>query len=178
MSLRPVMQQVLAKAQQELGNYKQLTKENQMENQITKAMLMHEIYLYGIKMMQDTEEECQDQLRKIEKAISTVLNKVSEMDTQDSNKEKLPQLRANVYDAIGTERYYQEQKWGMLEEHPQSVGGYLTLMRVHLAEAEAAWAKTDTDKEALHCLRKVLALGVACGEQHGLPKRDFNNYPE
>jgi len=121
------MQQVLAKAQYELGSYKQLTKENQMEK---------------------------------------------------PNEEKLPQLRANVYDAIGTERYYQEQKWGMLEEHPQSVGGYLTLMRVHLAEAEAAWAKTDTDKDALKCLRKVLAIGVACGEQHGLPKRDFNNYPE
>ncbi|MBK6587962.1 MAG: hypothetical protein IPG22_06565 [Acidobacteria bacterium] len=178
MSLRPVMQQVLAKAQQEHGNYKQLTKENQMENQITKAMLMHEIYLYGIKMMQDTEEECQDQLRKIEKAISTVLNKVSEMDTQDSNKEKLPTLRANVYDAIGTERYYQEQKWGIIEDHPQSVGGYLTLMRVHLARAENAWASANNDTEALACLRKVLAIGVACGEQHGLPKRDFNNYPE
>ena len=126
----PTLQDVAeAQAQYELGNYKQLTKEIQMEN-------------------------------------------------QNSNEEKLPQLRANVYDAIGTERYYQEQKWGSIEEHPQSVGGYLTLMRVHLMNAEAAWAKTDTDKDALHCLRKVLALGVACGEQHGLPKRDFNNYPE
>ena len=65
-----------------------------------------------------------------------------------------------------------------IEEHPQSVGGYLTLMRVHLTNAEAAWAGSDNDTDALHCLRKVLALGVACGEQHGLPKRDFNNYPE
>ena len=61
------------------------------------------------------------------------------MENQNSNEEKLPQLRANVYDAIGTERYYQEQKWGSIEEHPQSVGGYLTLMRVHLTIAEAAW---------------------------------------
>ena len=129
MSLRPVMQQVLAKAQQEHGNYKQLTKEIQMEN-------------------------------------------------QNSDEEKLPELRANVYDAIGTERYYQEQKWGSIEEHPQSVGGYLTLMRVHLTNAEAAWVGSTGDTDALHYLRKVLALGVACGEQHGLPKRDFNNYPE
>lgn len=125
MSLRPVMQKVLAQAQYELGNYKQLTKEN-----------------------------------------------------QNLNEEKLPQLRANVYDAIGTERYYQEQKWGSIEEHPQSVGGYLTLMRVHLTNAEAVWAGSTGDTDALHYLRKVLALGVACGEQHGLPKRDFNNYPE
>ena len=100
------------------------------------------------------------------------------MGNQNSNEEKLPELRANVYDAIGTERYYQEQKWGMLEEHPQSVGGYLTLMRVHLTNAEAVWAGSTGDTDALHYLRKVLALGVACGEQHGLPKRDFNNYQE
>lgn len=40
------------------------------------------------------------------------------MENQNSDEEKLPQLRANVYDAIGTERYYQEQKWGSIEEHP------------------------------------------------------------
>jgi hypothetical protein len=116
MSLRPVMQQVLAQAQQELGNYKQLTKENNVN----------------------------------------ILN-----------------LNASttIFDAIDSERCYQEQKWGSIEEHPQSVGGYLTLMRVHLTKAEAAWASSNNDKEALNCLRKVLALGVACGEQHGLPKR-------
>jgi len=176
MSLRPVMQQVLAKAQQELGNYKQLSKESHMEKPITKDTLLHEIYVYGIMMMQDTSDECTVQLRRIDAAITTLFSEKETM--QNSNEEKLPTLRANVYDAIGTERYYQEQKWGIIEEHPQSVGGYLMLMRVHLTNAEAAWVGSDNDKEALHCLRKVLALGVACGEQHGLPKRDFNNYPE
>ena len=147
-----------------------------MEKPITKDTLLHEIYMYGIMMMQDTSEECTTQLRRIDAAITTLFSEKENM--LNSNKEKLPELRANVYDAIGTERYYQEQKWGIIEEHPQSVGGYLMLMRTYLTEAEAAWAKADTVEEALHCLRKVLALGVACGEQHGLPKRDFNNYPE
>ena len=111
MSLRPVMQKVLAKAQYELGNYKQLTKEIQMEN-------------------------------------------------QNSNEEKLPELRANVYDAIGTERYYQEQKWGSIEEHPQSVGGYLTLMRVHLTDAEAAWADQIPTRTRFIACVKCLPLAL------------------
>ena len=83
------------------------------------------------------------------------------MENQNSNEEKLPQLRANVYDAIGTERYYQEQKWGSIEEHPQSVGGYLTLMRVHLTNAEAAmgWIRPETLTRCITCV-KCLPLAL------------------
>ena len=84
---------------------------------------------------------------------------------------KLPEARAKVFDAIGTERHYQEVKWGRLEDHPQTVGAYLTLMRVHLSRAENAWAGSVGHESALDCIRKVLAIGVACGEQHGLPRR-------
>lgn len=79
--------------------------------------------------------------------------------------------REQVFAAIDSERVYQELKWGKLEEHPQSVGAYLTLMRVHLADAEAAWARSSGDAMALDRLRRVLAIGVACGEQNGMPKR-------
>lgn len=84
---------------------------------------------------------------------------------------KPPEARAKVFGAIGTERHYQETKWGDLVDHPQSVGAYLTLMRVHLTRAENAWAGANHDFDALDCLRKVLAIGVACGEQHGMPSR-------
>lgn len=83
--------------------------------------------------------------------------------------------RAEVFVSIETERIYQELKWGTLEEHPQSVGAYLTLMRVHLADAEAAWARSNGNTAALDRLRRVLAIGVACGEQHGIPKRDYSS---
>lgn len=79
--------------------------------------------------------------------------------------------RDQVFAAIGTERIYQELKWGTLEEHPQSVGAYITLMRVHLDKAADAWAGSAGDAEALDRIRKVLAIGVACGEQHGMPRR-------
>jgi len=79
--------------------------------------------------------------------------------------------RSKVFDAIDSERAYQDRKWGTPAEHPHEVGGYLTLMDVHLQRAKAAWAGANTDNEALEALRKVLAIGVACAEQHGIQGR-------
>lgn len=79
--------------------------------------------------------------------------------------------RGKVFDAIDSEREYQDRKWGTPAEHPHEVGGYLTLMDVHLQRAKAAWAGANNDTEALESLRKVLAIGVACAEQHSIPGR-------
>lgn len=76
-----------------------------------------------------------------------------------------------VFEAIASERGYQDRKWGTPAEHPHEVGGYLTLMDAHLQRAKAAWAGANNDNEALESLRKVLAIGVACGEQYGLRGR-------
>lgn len=76
-----------------------------------------------------------------------------------------------VFEAIASERDYQDRKWGTPAEHPHEVGGWLTLMSVHLRRAQDAWAGANSDTEALEALRKVLAVGVACGEQHGLQGR-------
>ncbi|MFP4182226.1 MAG: hypothetical protein ACLFTX_06485 [Thiohalospira sp.] len=72
---------------------------------------------------------------------------------------------------IDSEREYQDRKWGSLHDHPHEVGGWLSLMRTYLAKAEAAWAGNNHDREALKELRKVLAIGVACAEQHGMEMR-------
>lgn len=81
--------------------------------------------------------------------------------------------RTKVYESIDSERYYQDHKWGTVEQHPHEVGGWLTLMRKLLTDAEAAWAGSDGDYKALLELRKALAVGVACAEQHGLPGRSL-----
>lgn len=73
--------------------------------------------------------------------------------------------------AIGTERTYQTQLWGTVQDRPHEVGAWLLLMQVHLAKATQKWASSNGDQEALEELRKVLALGFACAEQHGLPDR-------
>jgi hypothetical protein len=116
-------------------------------------------------------EEALAQHRKgVEQAIDNLFAALEEKGTTIET--KLDEKQGAVFDAIGTERTYQELKWGTPEEHPQSVGAYLTLMRVHLADAEAAWARSNGNTAALDRLRRVLAIGVACGEQHGMPKRD------
>jgi hypothetical protein len=79
--------------------------------------------------------------------------------------------RTKVYEIIDSERYYQERKWGTINQHPHEVGAYLTLMDVHLSRAKEALAGRADDYGALEALRKVIAIGVACAEQHGMPGR-------
>ena len=77
------------------------------------------------------------------------------------------EIAPDVLSAIHDERVFQNRKWGTIEEHPHEVGGYLTLMRKLLTEAEFAWASQRGDLGALDDLRKVVAVGIACMEQHG-----------
>lgn len=77
-----------------------------------------------------------------------------------------------VFDVLASERAYQDRKWGSIDQHPHEVGGWLMLMHVHLRKAQEAWASSGDDYAALLALRKVLAVGVACMEQHGAPRRD------
>ena len=86
-------------------------------------------------------------------------------------KEYGPSIAA-VTGAIWRERLYQDQKWGELEQHPHEVGAWLTLMRRELREAEDAWCTNRGDEHALREVLQVIALGVACLQQHGIFERD------
>jgi len=79
--------------------------------------------------------------------------------------------RSKVCAAIDTEREHQDRKWGTIQKHPHEVGGWLTLMRKLLTDAEKAWATHSNDYEALQEIRKIVAVGVACCEQHGVQTR-------
>jgi hypothetical protein len=79
--------------------------------------------------------------------------------------------REKVYRAIDSERRFQDRKWGTLEKHPHEVGGWITLMDKLLHDAKTAWATSDGDVGALKEIRKVIAVGVACCEQHGVDER-------
>ena len=83
--------------------------------------------------------------------------------------------KESVYESIDSERAYQDRKWGGVLKHPHEVGGWLTIMRTLLADAEFAWAGNDGDYSALVEIRKLLAVGVACAEQHGLPARSHTH---
>jgi hypothetical protein len=79
--------------------------------------------------------------------------------------------RQRVYDSVDSERDWQDCKWGTIDKRPHEVGAWLTLMRTHLADAERAWSESSGDYLAMDELRKVLAIGVACAEQHGIQFR-------
>lgn len=74
-----------------------------------------------------------------------------------------------AFAAIRDERVYQDRKWGKLQEHPHTVGGWLTLLNVYLRKASDAWAGSSQNEPALEQIRKLAALGVACLQQ-------FSNY--
>lgn len=80
--------------------------------------------------------------------------------------------RGMVYKAIDSERNYQLKRWGVNgEDAKHSVGDFLTYMDDYLSEAKHRASREDGDTGSLEVLRKVVALGVACMEQHGAPMR-------
>ncbi len=80
-------------------------------------------------------------------------------------------IRERIYNAIDSERDFQDRKWGTVHDHPHEVGGWLTIMRKLMADADAAWSSSNGDYQALEEIRKVIATGVACCEQHGVSHR-------
>jgi hypothetical protein len=84
--------------------------------------------------------------------------------------------RTEVYAALDSERDYQDQKWGIPEDPSfPTVTEFLTYMRDYTEEALHILSREpvpEADQTALHNVRKVGALAVACMEQHGAPKRE------
>ncbi len=85
--------------------------------------------------------------------------------------------RDKVYLAIDSEREFQDRKWGTISQHPHEVGGWITLMRKLLNDAEQAWSSSSGDHRALQEIRKVVAVGVACCEQHSVTTRSKHTEP-
>lgn len=85
--------------------------------------------------------------------------------------------RSEVYKALDGERDYQKVRWS---EDTTSTGGFhsvtefLVYMQDYVNEAlhnVSREADPGASEKALHWVRKVGALAVACMEQHGAPER-------
>lgn len=85
--------------------------------------------------------------------------------------------RLEVYDAIDSERDYQDSLWNpetTPTEGVHHVASWLTYMRSYLDEAVnqvSRGADPAASVAALNTIRKITAMGVACMEQHGAPQR-------
>jgi len=88
-----------------------------------------------------------------------------------------PNERLDAMQAIHDERRYQAERWN---EHTTSTAGrhsvteFLVYMRDYVEEAlhvVSREADPEASEKALHIVRKVAALGVACMEQNGVRRR-------
>lgn len=83
----------------------------------------------------------------------------------------------SVMKAIESERKYQVRRWGTRQfngsfvETQHTVCEYMVYMKYYLDEAFKEASTKVGDKDALEVLRKVVTLGVACFEQHGVKPR-------
>lgn len=80
-------------------------------------------------------------------------------------------LPAEVLSAVNDERMYQNLKWGTVKEHPHEVGAWLTILRIHLTDAEREWPSKRGDIGALEEIRKIAAIAFACMENCGVIHR-------
>lgn len=76
--------------------------------------------------------------------------------------------RDDVYLAVSKERIYQDRKRG--ENKPQSVPGFLLIMRKELEQAETAWLKNvrGDRQTVLEEIVQLAATAVACLERYGV----------
>lgn len=79
----------------------------------------------------------------------------------------------DVFKAIARERAYQNRKWGTVETYPHDVSGWLLILQSELNEAKEAWVKGFSDDDALQEVLQVIAVGVACLQQHGIVERTW-----
>lgn len=86
--------------------------------------------------------------------------------------------RAEVYSSIDSERAYQDSRWNAettTSEGKHSIEEWVIYMENYLNEAKQQLSRNVQQVGnvlAANTLRKVTAMGVACLEQHGAPKRE------
>lgn len=88
--------------------------------------------------------------------------------------------RIAAFEAIESERAYQNKRWSVTPgyptgHNPHSVTEWLVYMQHYAAEglkAVTLASEPETNRAGLEFARKVAALGVACMEEHGAPRRE------
>jgi len=78
-------------------------------------------------------------------------------------------MKMDVLEAIEKERMFQDEKHGTILKNPHSVAVWLLLMKAEMDEAFHAAIKGGKGRDnVIKEVIQVVALGVACLEQHGV----------
>lgn len=84
--------------------------------------------------------------------------------------------RSKAYDAIDTERDYQDAGFGNAANTaglPLTRGECLLVMDTLIQDAKNIWYQKNSGHHVQHLIRKVGAVAVQSLEHHGAPKREF-----
>lgn len=82
--------------------------------------------------------------------------------------------REQVYEVINRERGYQDVKWGgKVHDNHHEVEAWIVYMQAYLNKAINRVSTESGPHGGLDELRKVVALGIACFEIHGVPERTY-----
>lgn len=76
-------------------------------------------------------------------------------------------IREKIFAAICRERDYQDRTWGTVEKNGHTIDEWIQIMLDDLRKAFDAMG----DEHALSEILRVIAVGVACLEQHGIVER-------
>ena len=82
----------------------------------------------------------------------------------------LDELEA-VFGAITRERQYQDAKWGTIDENPHRISEWIVIMKRGIDETVKGMVDFPGHEEALKEILQVVAVGVACLQQHGIVER-------
>jgi len=86
-------------------------------------------------------------------------------------------IKPEVIEALVSERDYQKEKWGRSASSgrpghgERSIDEYVLYIVEYAAQLQHAAATYLNPTTKLEAVRKVTALGVACMEEHGAPRR-------
>lgn len=83
--------------------------------------------------------------------------------------------RYKVYKIIDGERDYQDSKWGVQTDRAKPTESFIVYMKAYLDQAVKDISFNSGDAKALDTLRKVVSLGIACFEIHGVPERTIES---
>lgn len=87
-----------------------------------------------------------------------------------------PIARAEAFEAINSERDYQDKVWGnsassKVEGTGRTLDEFALYIHGYANDLAALASHIDEPEEKLNFVRKIAGLAVACMEQHGAPKR-------
>lgn len=106
--------------------------------------------------------------------VGATIDSVTEQDANDP--------RQLAYDAIDTERTYQDAGFGNasasrtqeIPGRPMSLGECGFTLEELLVDLRRVWYRPESTVQAMHIMRKIGGVAVQALEHYGAPKRDFS----